>query len=448
MRAPSSGGNCSIRAAPERAADVTDTIVAVSSGQPPAAIAVIRISGPAAIATAAALAGTLPAARQAGLRALRDAGGALLDRALVLVFPGPRSATGEDLVELHCHGGRAVVAAVETALAAHPGVRAARAGEFTRRALLNDRIDLAQAEGLADLLEAETEWQRVAALAGAEGRVSAAVNGWVDRITTLSAMVEASLDFADESDVDDNHAAIDEVRAAMTALAATIEEVLRAPPVERLRDGVRVVIAGPTNAGKSTLFNRLCDREAAIVSKAAGTTRDRLEAPVRRHGVAYLLVDTAGLNPVAADPVEEEGIARAGQAAAAADVLLWLADTPPPRVDALWLHGRADLPDRTTLPSGRRLAVSCNDPRSIEAVWDAVEEIALPLLGREGGMALHEHQREACRLAAQALLTSSSDPLVLAEQLRTARVSLGRITGKGTTDAMLDALFGRFCIGK
>ena len=425
-----------------------DTIFAVSSGRPPAAIAVIRISGPAALAAAAGLAGTLPPARQAGLRPLRDGQGALLDRALVLVFPGPASATGEDLVELHCHGGRAVVAAVEQTLAANDGLRAAEPGEFTRRALLNGRIDLAEAEGLADLLEAETEAQRVAALAAAEGRISRAIGGWAERINGLAAMIEASLDFADEGDVGDAADPVGAVIDAMGALAEELDQVLAAPPVERLKDGIRVVIAGPPNAGKSTLFNRLCDREAAIVSPLAGTTRDRVEAAVQRHGVAYLLVDTAGLNPLAVDAVEEEGIARAEQAAAAADVLVWLADTPPPRADALWLHGRADLPGRGALPDGPRMSVSADVPATIERVWDAITAAAAPRLAGHDTLALHEHQRESCRRAASLLRSCPRDPLLVAEHLRAARAALVQVTGVGATEAMLDALFGRFCIGK
>ena len=217
-----------------------DTIVALSSGRPPAAIAVLRVSGPAAFAAATALAGALPRPRLASLRPLRDGAGALLDRALVLVFPGPHSATGEDLVELHCHGGVAVTVAVQTALFAL-GVRLAEPGEFTRRALLNGRLDLAQAEGLADLLEAETEDQRRAALAASEGLVSRAVRGWMSRLADLSARVEAVLDFAEEDDVGIEALTIGGVRADAVSLRREIDTVLARPPVERMRDGVRVV---------------------------------------------------------------------------------------------------------------------------------------------------------------------------------------------------------------
>ena len=240
-----------------------NTIVALSSGRPPAAIAVVRVSGPGAFVAVTALAGQLPPARRASLRALRDGGGALLDRALVLIFPGPGSATGEDLVELHCHGGRAVTAAVIAALTACTDVREAEPGEFTRRALVNGRIDLAQAEGLADLLEAETQAQRRAALAASEGRVSSAVRGWMATLADLSARVEATLDHAEEGDVGEEAALIAGVHADARTLRDAMLAALAAPPVERVREGVRVVIGGPPNAGKSTLLNLLSGREAA-----------------------------------------------------------------------------------------------------------------------------------------------------------------------------------------
>lgn len=425
-----------------------DTIFAVSSGRPPAAIAVIRISGPGAIAAVGLLAGTLPAARRAGLRTLRDHAGDALDQALVLVFPGPDTATGEDLVELHCHGSRAVVAAVQQALAGMPGMRLAQAGEFTRRALFNGRIDLAQAQGLADLLQAETEAQRIVALSGVEGRISRLVGEWTDRITTLAAMIEASLDFAEEDDVGDDAALVESVRSGMANVAADIDRVLRAPPVERIRDGVCVVLAGPTNAGKSTLFNLLCGREAAIVSPVAGTTRDRVEASVRRGGMAYSLVDTAGLNPDAADVIEEEGIVRARRATDAADVLLWLGDDGPPRGDALWVQARADLPDRAVMRAGRTVMVSERDGASIDRLWDMIEAAASPMLATAADCSLHAYQRDACRRARAYLGQVGADPILLAEQLRLARGELTGLTAHAASDQMLDRLFGAFCIGK
>ena len=423
------------------------TIFAVSSGRPPAAIAVVRISGAHAFAAAEALAGPLPAPRHASLRGLRDAAGALLDRALVIVFPGPNTATGEDLVELHCHGGRAVIASVERVLSEQSGLRHAEPGEFTRRALTNGRIDLTEAEGLADLLEAETESQRVAAMTAAEGRVSQAVRGWMDAVAMLSARIEAMLDFADEDDVASDTAAFDAILAEIDTLAGEIETVVAAPPVERLKDGLRVVIGGPPNSGKSTLLNLLGERDAAIVSPISGTTRDRIEVPVIRDGVAYVLTDTAGLIDTL-DPIEAIGVTRAEGALAAADIVLWLADTAPPRVDAIWIHARADLPGREELPSDRTVAVAQTDRGSLDRLWMVVHERAVELLPRGDGIALKQHQRRQCALAIEALRYRGSDPLIVAEHLRQARAILAGVLGLDATGEMLDALFGRFCIGK
>ncbi|WP_245739089.1 tRNA uridine-5-carboxymethylaminomethyl(34) synthesis GTPase MnmE [Sphingomonas rubra] len=425
---------------------MTDTIVALSSGRPPAAIGVIRVSGPAALVAAATLAGTLPPPRIAGLRALRDANGAMLDRALVLVFPGSRSATGEDLVEFHCHGGRAVIAAVEAALVAATGCRAALPGEFTRRALTNGRIDLAEAEGLADLLEAETEAQRVAALAAAEGRISRQVATWMASAAAISARIEALIDHDDEGDVETGEEVLAAIMADAAVLGTEIAFAVEAPPVERLRDGVRVVIAGPPNAGKSTLLNLLGEREAAIVSPIAGTTRDMVEAPVVRRGRAFVLTDTAGLTR-SDDVVEMIGVDRARYAIEAADILLWLGDEPPPRDDAIPIHSRADAAERRVVPAGR-LAISRDAPRSIESLWNVIEERASALLPRIDGLPWRQRHQQLCGEAAAALLQGSNDPVLLAENCRTARVRLAAIVGIDATEAMLDALFSRFCLGK
>ncbi|MDP1027813.1 tRNA uridine-5-carboxymethylaminomethyl(34) synthesis GTPase MnmE [Sphingomonas sp. KR1UV-12] len=424
-----------------------DTIFAVSSGRPPAAIAVIRISGPAAIATARDLAGSLPDPREARMRALRDPDGRLLDRALVIVFLAPATATGEDLVELHCHGGRAVVAAVEQVLTAVDGCRPALPGEFTRRALAHGRMDLAEAEGLADLLEAETEAQRVVALSAAEGRVSQQVGLWLATIAALSARIEAILDHDDEDDVVGGDAEIAAIGAEAERLAADIAAVAAAPPVERLRDGVRIVIAGPPNAGKSTLLNLLAERDVAIVTPIAGTTRDRLEAAVVRDGLPYLLIDTAGLTETA-DMVEAIGVERAQAAIAAADILLWLSDEAPPRSDALWVHARADLPDRGVVPAGRHIAVRRDDAASVALLWTGIAERAATMVPRADALPLRERHRELCTRAATSLARAPEDPLLLGEVLRQARVILAQITGVDATEMMLDALFSRFCIGK
>lgn len=427
-----------------------DTIVALSSGRPPAAIAVLRVSGPQAIAIAGQLAGPLPAPRCAGLRALRDGDGALLDRALVLFFPGPASATGEDLVELHCHGGQAVVRAVEAAVRA-AGARAAEPGEFTRRAVLNGRMDLAQAEGLADLLEAETEAQRRAALQASEGRISGAVKDWMGRAAGLAAEIELAMNY-DEEDVADAEIGIGgafapSIVARAEALRAEMLAMVAAPPVERVRDGVRVVIAGPPNAGKSTLLNLLAARQAAIVSPVSGTTRDRIEVPVQRGGIAYLLTDTAGLIE-ADDPVERIGVTRAAEAIAAADVLLWLGDDAPPRTDAVWVNARADLPGRETMPAGQVVAIRQDRAATIEQLWGLLAHRAEALLPMADDLALKARHRYLVSRAAEQLLLPEQDPVLAAEHLRLAVQHLASILGVNATEATLDALFARFCLGK
>ncbi|MDJ0275323.1 tRNA uridine-5-carboxymethylaminomethyl(34) synthesis GTPase MnmE [Sphingomonas sp. 2R-10] len=425
-----------------------DTIFAVSSGRPPAAIAVLRISGVGAIAAATRLAGTLPGPRRAGVRALRDpVDNRLLDRALVLVFPGPATATGEDLVELHLHGGRAVVAGVERALAGLD-LRVAEPGEFTRRALAHGRIDLTEAEGLGDLLSAETEAQRQMALANSDGRLRRAVAAWAATTTRLSAMVEALLDHADEDDVDVGDAVLAGVRRDAGALAATIGAVLAVPPVERLRDGIRVVLAGPPNAGKSTLLNALVGREAAIVSPLAGTTRDVIEIPVMRDGVAWLFLDTAGLRADSDDPVERIGIDRAAGSIAAADIVLWLGDdVPPAGARAIAIRPRADVRESV---AEARLAVSAVTGQGLDRLWAALVEEAAALLPKVDELALNRRQASHAEAAGGALNRAAmqDDPLLLAEELRYAVQAFAALTGMRATEAVLDDLFGRFCIGK
>ncbi len=427
---------------------MAETIFALASGAPPAAIAIVRISGPRAMVAAAMLAGDLPEPRRAGVRTLVDSlTGELLDKALVLVFPGPATATGEDLVELHLHGGRAVVAAVQAALGRIEGFRGAEPGEFTRRALMHGRIDLAEAEGLGDLLMAQTERQRRAAMTSVEGRLSRSVAGWASDLLMISAQVEASLDFSDEDDVGEE--ADPKIAAALSALATSINAALAEPPVERLRDGVRVVFAGPRNAGKSTLLNALVGREAAIVSPIAGTTRDVIEVPVVRDGIAYILADTAGLAEATDDVVEAIGIARARETAAGADVVLWLDDTPPVDANsAIWLYPRADA--RSACDNDARLIVSARNGLGIDQLWSAIADHAERLLPREDSVAFNGRQRACCAECHAALTaaTGTEDPLIVAEHLRIARCALDRLLGRVDVEAMLDALFGRFCIGK
>ncbi|MBC9034602.1 tRNA uridine-5-carboxymethylaminomethyl(34) synthesis GTPase MnmE [Sphingomonas sp. JC676] len=427
-----------------------DTIFAVSSGAPPAAIAVLRLSGPVAFAAAEALAGPLPKPRQAGLRALRDPrDGELLDRALLLCFRGPLSATGEDVVELHLHGGRAVVRAVEAGLGAMPGLRAAEPGEFTRRALMNGRLDVSEAEGLGDLLMAETEAQRRAAVRSAEGAVRREVEGWTVQLLELSARVEAVLDHGDEDDVA-RYDPLAGLQNRASQLAEAIAVVASRPPVERLRDGLRVVLAGPTNAGKSTLFNTLAERDAAIVSPIAGTTRDRIEAPVVRDGIAYVLTDTAGLADATSDPIERIGVERALYAMDAADIVLWLGDAPPQGLPSvIWVRARADAPGRAPA-AGEDVSISAIEGTGLTELWDRIGALARGLLPPPDLVALNARQRTLCQRARGALERASLqfDPLFFAEELRAARAALDAITGRAGTEDVLDALFARFCIGK
>ena len=426
---------------------------------PPAAIGVVRVSGPAAGAVLEALAGRLPLPRHATLAALADRTGAPLDRALILWFPGPATATGEDLVELHLHGGRAVVGAVESALTAMPGLRRAMAGEFTRRAFENGRIDLAEAEGLADLLAAETESQRVQALGMASGHISRAVATWQDRLLALMAAAEAELNFADEADVDGSEGAAERLVGGMGALAADLGEWLARPGAEVIAEGLSVVIAGPPNAGKSTLINALAQRELAIVSPVAGTTRDVIETALALDGIAMRFSDTAGIRGESADRIERIGIDRAKAAVEAADILLWLgapSDVPKhPR--AILIAAQADRwrGDAAAEAEAARcdLILSATTGEGMAALHRAIVDMARTLLPREGEAALRERQRAALADAKQWLeldreAPEADDLILLAERLRLAATALDRITGRAGVEDMLDALFGRFCIGK
>jgi tRNA modification GTPase len=423
---------------------VTDTIFAVSSGAPPAAIAVMRISGPNADSALKALGvGALPAPRHASLRKL-SVNGVALDEALVLRFPGPTSATGENLVELHLHGGRATIAAVNAALAAVLGLRLAEPGEFTRRAFLNERMDLAQAEGLSDLLAAETEHQRRSALAMASGGLSARVEVVRAELLSASARVEAAIDFADEDDV----SPWPERAAVLRSLAGKLDVLIAQPPAERLREGVRIAIAGPPNAGKSTLINALVSREAAITSPIAGTTRDVIEVPVQLRGLPLVFIDTAGLRGQTDDSIEAIGISRAEAIVAAADLVLWLGEgEPPKRKGVIAIQAKADLIDSA---NDHRLAVSALTGAAMPALIDAIVDAAKAVLPPPDAIALNARQR-AClfEVASECTAAATTDNLILAaEHLRQARLSLDRLTGRAGVEDMLDALFGTFCIGK
>lgn len=407
----------------------------------------IRVSGPQAGAALAALAGGVPEPRRAVLAKLRDAAGALLDEALALWFPGPNTATGEDLAELHCHGGRAVIAAVEGALAALPGLRRAEPGEFTRRAFANGRIDLAEAEGLADLLSAETELARAAALANAGGALSRQVEAWRERVLALSAEVEGVLDFSDEEDSADLPECF---TWNIAALADELRTWLARPRSEKLGEGFRVVLAGPPNAGKSTLFNALVESEAAITSPIAGTTRDVIERAVAMGGVPFAFVDTAGLRDgTLDDAIEAIGIDRAKGELARADLVLWLGPEGGGPEGAWEIAAQADR-EGFTAKAAARFTLSATTGLGLAPLKTALIALARGALPKPGEVALNarQHARLGEALEALAAAGALSDPLLVAEELRRARLAFDRLIGRATTEDMLDALFGRFCIGK
>ncbi len=427
-----------------------DTIVALASGRPPAAIAIIRVSGPQAFAALRRLCGALPPPRRLSLRQLADpADGAALDNAMVAVFPGPATATGEDVAELHLHGGSAVIAGVIAALLAQPGVRLAAAGEFSRRAFANGRLDLAQVEAIADLVAAETAAQRRQALAQAGGALSRAADAWRGRCLDILAEAEAGLDFAeDEADV---AARLDEAATAqlctmVTDIAAVIADSARAA---RIRDGLTIAVTGPPNVGKSSIVNSLAMQDAAIVTAIPGTTRDLIEVPLDLGGVAVVLVDTAGLRDTS-DPVEAEGIRRARARAATADLVLHVVDAMPEALppDGVLIVNKADL--GTTAPPGALLISATRgdgiaDLRSHLASWAAAQT-------RPGEPALltNARHREAFAAAAAALTEAAEahDAVLRAEALRHAAAAFGAIAGRVGVDDVLDRIFSRFCIGK
>ena len=430
---------------------IADTIAALASGRPPAAIAIIRISGWQALECLRALTGlTLPPPRRLSLRTLADpVTGAALDSAMVVAFPGPATATGEDLAELHLHGGTAVIAGVLDALIAIPGVRLAEPGEFSRRAFANGRLDLAQVEGLADLIAAETTSQRQQALALTGGTLSRLADSWRDRCITILAEAEAALDFAeDEQDVADrlDEAATAQLRALVEELTSSIADSRRAA---RIRDGLTIAVSGPPNSGKSSLVNVLCMRDAAIVTAIAGTTRDPIEVPIDLGGVAAMLVDTAGLRDTD-DPIEAEGIRRARARVADADLVIQVVETSPidGPPDGLLVVNKADL--GTVAPPGAFL-VSATRGDGIAALRAHLANWAATVT-RPGEPALlgHARHRVAFADAAAALqeAADTNDVVLRAESLRRAANAFGRIAGRVDVDDVLDRIFSRFCIGK
>ena len=443
---------------------MSDTIFALASGSGPAGIAVVRLSGP---ATAAALEGLTgrapPPPRRAALRRLRDPlDGSLLDEGLVLWFPGPASFTGEPMAELQLHGGRAVIAGVLATLGRFSGLRPAEPGEFTRRAVVNGKLDLTAAEGLADLVAAETAMQRRQALRQLDGALGQLYRGWADRLTGVLAESEAVIDFPDE----DLPVGLEQNRnTAIGALLAEIDSHLQdARRGERLREGIEIAVIGPPTAGKSSLLNRLVQREAAIVTPIAGTTRDVIEVRLDLGGYPVLLADTAGLRE-AADAVESEGIRRALARADSADLKIALFDaTAWPALDPMTLALVDDdtLPvlnkvDRRPVPADARIGGQTALPLSL-ATGEGLATLLTSLtelVGERHGLSeapfltrvRHRIALEECRSALHRALAAPLPELV-AEDLRLAVRALGRITGAVDLEDILDRIFAEFCIGK
>jgi tRNA modification GTPase len=422
-----------------------DTIFALSSGRPPAAISVIRISGPKAHEAGERIAGSLPEARTAAVRELRHpASGELLDEALVLRFDGPASSTGENIIELQCHGGRAVVDSLLSALETLDGLRLAEPGEFTRRAFENGRIDLTEAEGLADLIAAETESQRKAALALAEGGLRKQIARWQERLLGLSAEAERAIDYAEEDELGTDHG----LSSDCGALASELAGWLSRPRIEPLKDGVRVVVAGPPNAGKSSLLNAIAGQERAIVTDIPGTTRDHIEVPLALAGIPILLTDTAGLRETG-DEVEAIGVARAESLVESADILIWL-DAPgsaPNHPRLIQVHPKADLGGEV---GEGAIPVSSVTGEGLAVLLAKVGGVASTLLPGEDAIALNRRQAGHVAEAADALdhASRTNDPVLVAEDLRLARNAFDRLTGRAGVEDVLDALFSRFCLGK
>jgi tRNA modification GTPase len=385
--------------------------------------------------------------RTAAVRELRDReSGELLDEALVLRFDSPASSTSEDVVEFQCHGGRAVVDAILAAIGTMEGLRPAQPGEFTRRAFDNGRIDLTEAEGLADLIEAETEAQRKAALALAEGGLRKQVEGWQEVLLMLSARAEHAIDYAEEDEIG--------VDAALSrdcgVLAGELGQWLGRPRVEHLKEGIKVVVAGPPNSGKSSLLNAIAGEEKAIVTDIPGTTRDHIEVPLSLAGIPILLTDTAGLRE-SADQVEQIGVARASKLIELADVLVWLGEPneAPSHDRLIRVQAKSDLPGRSSAAVGS-IPVSALTGHGIAELLEAIGEATKDHLPAEHAIALNRRQAAHIAEAAEALReAAAADDLVLAaESLRVARVAFDRLTGRAGVEDVLDALFSRFCLGK
>jgi len=436
-------------------ADGGGTVFALASGAGQAAVSVVRVSGPDSSDIVLRLCGALPAPRRAVLRALRGAGGEVLDRALVLWLPGPSSYTGEDSAELQLHGGRAVLLAVTDALLAL-GARPAAPGEFTRRAFLNGRMDLLEAEAVADLVAAETEAQRRQALRQMEGAQSAVLADWAARLRKLLAWQEALIDFPEEDLPQEVETALDSEIAALSAeLAAALQDTARGM---RLRDGLVIAVTGAPNVGKSSLVNALAGREVAIVSALPGTTRDVLETRLDLDGIPVTLIDTAGLRETS-DPVEAEGVRRARARAASADIVLRVVDASAagaaeagsdarePIEDGLLVANKVDV---APAPTGA-LGVSARTGEGLDALRAWLAAVAARLTNAGGNVVLSRARHEAALQDAASALAAAGRgllPELRGEELRLALAALGRITGAVDVEALLDTVFSSFCIGK
>jgi tRNA modification GTPase len=441
---------------------MTQTIFAPMTMVGRSAVTSLRLSGPKTGGILRVLAGPLPPARQARLRRLRDDTGEVLDEALVLWMPGPHSYTGEDTAELHLHGGRAVLEGVASALTL-AGARFAEPGEFSRRAFVNGRLDLLQAEAVSDLVAAETAGQRRQALRQLEGGLGAVYASWSDRLTQLLAHQEALIDFPDEDLPPEIEAAL---RREMSALQEALRQHLDAPPVgERMREGLVFVVQGPPNAGKSTLVNALAGRQVAIVAPTPGTTRDALEVSLILGDVPVTLIDTAGLRDTV-DPVEAEGVRRSLERAAGADLVLRLVDplVEASEFEALGFPAPARAPGQTSqsLAIGTKrdlgivrtdvaLSVSAQSGAGLDDLRHRLSEIARAMTAQAGPPPLTRERhrrlvREAHGYLSAAIAEEAAE--LRAEELRAALLALGGLTGKVGVEQLLDRIFGAFCIGK
>jgi len=426
-----------------------DTIFALSTAPGRGGIAVLRISGPNALAVEALVSSPLPPVRKASIRTLFGKGSDRIDQVLVVVFSGPRSFTGEDVVELHCHGGRAVVAAVLAELNGFPGFRPAEPGEFTRRAVEAGKLDLTQAEALADLIDAETEAQRRQALRQYGGALSTLYEDWRARLIRASAWLEAVIDFPDE---EVPHEALETSRRDLDSIRSEIAGHLKdGRRGEILREGLQVAIIGAPNAGKSSLVNALARREVAIVSDVPGTTRDVIEVRLDLKGYPVVLSDTAGLRE-SEDAIEREGVRRARARAASADVRVLVVDGTAPQGETepadLVVYSKADLV--TVRKDG--LWISAGTGEGMEALIDRLTVFAKDGLEGEALVLTRVRHRFALEEAeislARALEYGPEDSELAAEEVRRAMTAIGRITGRVDLDELLDVVFRDFCIGK